>query len=271
MLMSRVSGGLTWLFVVWLACACGRVRAAGDASPDSDSAGGFDGGGDAQDARCSAGMAYIPGGSYVLENKPGGSTNIDPFCMDVNLVTAGRYNGCGTCDPANLGDQCNNGVDTRTDDPANCLEVSQAEFYCETVGKSVPSEEQWEWAARGGPAANLYPWGNQVPTATDDPELLCWEAAREGDVVWPTRPSGTCQVGTFDQAAAHPFRLEDMSGNVWQWTCSAGPTGAERVVRGGGFDNTDPARMTTGFRNDAIPASTRHYALGFRCIQPPLM
>lgn len=46
--------------------------------------------------------------------------------------------------------------------------------------------------------------------------------------------------------------------------------GTDRVVRGGGWDNTLASRMTTGFRNDAIPETTRHEALGFRCIAPPL-
>jgi formylglycine-generating enzyme required for sulfatase activity len=70
--------------------------------------------------------------------------------------------------------------------------------------------------------------------------------------------------------AVPAFLLQDMTGNVWTWTTSEGTTASNRVVRGGGWDNTDPARMSTGFRNDGIPATTRHYALGFRCAQAPL-
>jgi formylglycine-generating enzyme required for sulfatase activity len=61
-----------------------------------------------------------------------------------------------------------------------------------------------------------------------------------------------------------------MTGNVWQWTPSEGSTAANRVVRGGGWDNTMANRMSTGYRNDTIPATTRHQALGFRCAADPL-
>jgi formylglycine-generating enzyme required for sulfatase activity len=155
----------------------------------------------------------------------------------------------------------------RTSDPANCVDVAQALFYCESVDKFLPSEQQWEWAARGGEAANLYAWGEDPPIAGDD--RLCWFSGRD-DQPFPDRPSATCPVGFYDQRDVHPFGLEDMTGNVWTWTTSVGSNADNRVVRGGGWDNTLPDRMTTGFRNTAIPASTRHQALGFRCAQAPL-
>ena len=43
-----------------------------------------------------------------------------------------------------------------------------------------------------------------------------------------------------------------------------------QVVRGGGWDNSDATRMTTTYRNGPIPATTRHYGLGFRCVRPPM-
>jgi formylglycine-generating enzyme required for sulfatase activity len=61
-----------------------------------------------------------------------------------------------------------------------------------------------------------------------------------------------------------------MTGNVWTWTTSEGSAPANRVVRGGGWDNTMANRMRTGFRNDVIPATVRDQHLGFRCAQDPL-
>ncbi len=254
---------------IWLLlplAGCGEVKAGDDAAiADSDAGDSIDAG---QDPECPAGMAFVPGGMFTLTNKPGTAV-IEPFCMDVTHVTAGDYAACATCSPAAATTECNTGIAFRATDPANCVDAAQAEFYCESIGKALPTEEQWEWAARGGPAGNTYAWGNDDPLDTDDPVRLCWEAGRN-DVAFPDRPSGTCPVGSADQSGFHPFELEDMSGNVWTWTTSIGTTSANRVVRGGGWDNTLASRMTTGFRNDAIPATTRHQALGFRCVDDPL-
>jgi formylglycine-generating enzyme required for sulfatase activity len=260
---------MAWLGV--LLGACGSVGSSADATMGADSVGpATDAGADSvpmidadPNPQCPSGMAAIPGGSYEMLNKPG-VNEIEPFCLDVTHVTAGAYAACGSCSPADSTTLCNTGIDFRADDPANCVDAAQAIFYCQSLGRQVPSEEQWEWAARGGAAANVYAWGNEVPTAADSPPRLCWIAGRT-DVPFPDRPSGTCPVGFYDQSARHPFGLEDMSGNVWTWTTSVGTAPDNRVVRGGGWDNTLATRMTTGFRNDAIPAATRHQALGFRC------
>jgi formylglycine-generating enzyme required for sulfatase activity len=266
-------GRLAWLgfFLV----ACGSVGGGTPDGADSPDATGADAradaavGIDADDGlQCPTGMAAVPGGSFEMLNKPG-LNKIEPFCMDVTHVTAGAYAACTSCSPAGTTTQCNTGIPFRSDDPANCVDAAQAAFYCQSLGRSMPSEEQWEWAGRGGPAGNLYAWGNDVPTAADSPPRLCWIAGRS-DVPFPDRPSGTCPVGFFDQSALQPFGLEDISGNVWTWTASEGTTPENRVVRGGGWDNTLADRMTTGFRNDGIPATTRHQALGFRCVAPPL-
>ena len=260
------------LLTVPLAAGCGSVSAGDDDPADARPSGDDDGGGgDETDAAvevlCPEGMAYIPGGTYEMADKPGEVT-IEPFCMDITHVTSSAYSDCGSCSPAFVAEmRCNVDVGNRADDPANCVDVAQAEFYCESVDKFLPSEEQWEWAARGGEAANTWAWGDDPPVEDDD--RLCWFFGRD-DQTFPDRPSTTCPVGFYDQKDVHPFGLEDMTGNVWQWTVSAGSVAANRSVRGGGFDNTQANRMRTGFRNDVIPATTRHEALGFRCAADPL-
>jgi len=219
-------------------------------------------------------MAYVPRGTFEFADVEE-RASVDAFCIDETPVTMAAYNACGTCSPAGTDDAsstalyCNSEYGFRGSDPANCIDALQALYYCESVGKTLPSEAQWEWAARGGEEARPYPWGGAPPTADDDPERLCWIAARDS-ADWPDRPQGTCPVGSFAQAASHPFGLEDMSGNIWHWTTSEGSREGDRVVRGGGWDNTDADRVRTGYRNTGIPEGTRHAALGFRCVAEPL-
>jgi formylglycine-generating enzyme required for sulfatase activity len=257
------------LFALAPAAACGSVSS-GDDPPDARPGGGGEDGGEEADSapevRCSAGMAYVPGGTFEMADQPGEVT-LEPFCMDITHVTAKDYAACVSCTGAGVTEMCNTDVVSRDLDPQNCVDAAQAAFYCESVDKFLPDETRWEWAARGGEAGNVYAWGDDPPGADDD--RLCWHAGRD-DQTYPARPSATCPVGFYDQAETQPFGLEDMTGNVWTWTTSEGTTAANRVVRGGGWDNIDPDRMRTGFRNAGIPATTRHYALGFRCAQAPL-
>ena len=218
---------------------------------------------------CPTGMVFIPAGAFSIG--PGRPAPLPAFCIDVTHVTAGEYAACTTCSPAGTGMFCNGGIAFRATDPANCLSFEEARFYCQSRGKILPSEEQWEWAARGGAMGNLYPWGAAVPTATDSPERLCWIARRDGMTGWPNRPAGTCPAGSYP-AGNSPSGLKDMSGNVWHWTTSTLTSGTTvgQVVRGGGWDNSDATRMTTSYRNGPIPPATRHYGLGFRCVRAPL-
>jgi formylglycine-generating enzyme required for sulfatase activity len=253
-----------------VAAACGSVSEA-DGDPDArvdqdDDAGGGDEEDAAVDPLCAEGMAFVPGGSYEMADLAGEVT-VDPFCLDITHVTSRAYADCVSCSATNMTAECNAGVENRTNDPANCLDLAQAEFYCESVDKFVPTEQQWEWAARGGEAANTWAWGDDPPVEDDD--RLCWWFGRD-DQTFPDRPSGSCPVGFYDQKETHPFGLEDMTGNVWAWTTSVGTNADNRVVRGGGWDNTLPNRMRTGFRNDLIPATVRDQHLGFRCAAEPL-
>ena len=120
--------------------ACGSVSSGGDpadARPNGDD----DGGGDQPDAavevRCAEGMAYIPGGTYEMADLAGEQT-IEPFCMDITHVTSAAYADCVSCSATETTTECNAGVANRTADPANCLDLAQAEFYCESVDKFVP-------------------------------------------------------------------------------------------------------------------------------------
>ncbi len=91
----------------------------------------------------------------------------------------------------------------------------------------MPTEEEWEFAARGGEKATDYSWGNDA-AATQQ----CWNR---------TQKEGTCDVGSFPAGA---FGLFDMNGNVWNWT-SSGHGDLMKVFKGGTWSDSKPVRSAT--------------------------
>jgi formylglycine-generating enzyme required for sulfatase activity len=201
----------------------------------------------------SAKMASIPGGTFIMGE--GGFLSTDPhsvtvaaFSLDVNLVTAGAYAACvqaGKCRAAATQGPCNTGKSGREKHPINCVDWQQATAYCAFAGKRLPTEEEWEYAGRGGAKATTYSWGNEEPK-----DQLCWSRSNE---------KGTCEVGSFPAGA---FGLYDMNGNLWQWTSTS--TGPERVVKGSQFNQTPGQNIRSAKRKLLGPALTND-GYGFRC------
>lgn len=203
---------------------------------------------------CPAGMMRVPEGSYPASvGPPSDTTHVHAFCIDKTEVTTQAYTACvraGTCSANGLrGRACNYGVRGANLHPINCVDWYQAAVYCASLGNRLPTEQEWEFAARGADG-RAYPWGDDEPS-----DQLCWN-----------RNLGTCPVGYYPFGDS-PFGLQDMAGNVSEWTSSwsidhAGKPGDERVYRGGAWVNISAEGLRP---TPSAPPSFRDAYLGFRC------
>ena len=218
---------------------------------------------------CPAGMAYIPAGSFRMGDdsemyaQVPHMVTLSAYCMDLTEVTVSAYRLCTAigCSTPTTGNYYNWGVAARDNHPINGVDWFQSRAYCQWRGGDLPTEAQWEYAARGSDVANhMYPWGNAAPGLQ-----LCWG---------PTSPSGTCPVRTYPSGNS-PFGLFDMAGNVGERTLDffayyertpvtdpTGPTsGSEHVIRGGSWVSP---RVHAAAR-DSLTQLFRDNTIGFRC------
>jgi len=244
-------------------------------------------------------MAEIAGGTFAMgsdaadanENeKPVHMVTVAAFRLDRTEVTVGAYGECvraGRCsepepytaERGNYRVFCNwHHPEDRASHPVNCVDFGQATSFCTWAGKRLPTEEEWEYAARAGAEGRKFPWGNDEPNETrlnacgdECPKNLIAQRFPGGKPMysandgWPE----TAPVGSFP-AGASKHGVLDLAGNVWEWTSSlyatydGSRTEPKRVLRGGSWGGGDAhtERTTNRFRLDP---SSRAQFLGFRC------
>ena len=157
---------------------------------------------------------------------------------------------------------CNAQNPQRGDHPVNCVDRQQALVYCSFVDKRLPTESEWEYAARGTDG-RIYPWGNDPPK--------CDKAVVSGCMRVSPDAAGTRPVGSFPNSAS-PFGALDMAGNVWEWvsddwdpqaTTLRGSSREPGVLRGGSWDFA-PTHLKS-FVRLKFWAANGHVSTGFRC------
>lgn len=211
-------------------------------------------------------MVLVPAGCFMMGNDdyyndeyPLHEQCFDaPFWIDKYEVTQAQFARLG-------GTKANENHFSGDERPIDHIIWFEAHDFCKLRGSRLPTEAEWEYAARG-PDTLIYPWGNT------------WNAS---NLIWDSQ--GTANVGSIPAGVSWVGAL-DMSGNVWEWTSSLhegygypydatdgreADTGSRtdvfRVVRGGAWSGSNtPSRWTTSFRYAANPGFMVT-SFGFRC------
>jgi serine/threonine protein kinase len=226
-------------------------------------------------------MVYVPAGTFTMgsktddsdvwdDEKPEREVYLDAYWIDKYEVSNGQYALCveaGECtaphDSSSYTRSSYYGNDEFDNYPVIYVDWYQASAYCEWAGGRLPTEAEWEKAARG-PDGNKYPWGDESPSCSLANYSRC-----KGD---------TTAVGSYPDGASY-YGAMDMAGNVWEWVNDwwsdrydtsvtrnpQGPeTGEYRILRGGSGYYW---YLRSANRYWGSPGS-RGYDWGFRCAFP---
>jgi formylglycine-generating enzyme required for sulfatase activity len=220
---------------------------------------------------------HIPAGTFTMgcthqdsqcdpdESPPHRVTLSKPFMMAQTETTNEQYGRCvaaGACSPPSPSTDYN--AAAKADHPVVNVMWTDAAKFCGWAGARLPTEAEWEYAARGGRSDRRYPWG--VSISRDNAN---YKETGDGDQ-WP----GTSPVASF---APTGYGLYDMAGNAWEWVADwygeypqsdvlnpSGPSsGPRRVLRGGAWSGV-PRWLRVSYRVRGAPGY-RFGSDGFRC------
>jgi formylglycine-generating enzyme required for sulfatase activity len=216
---------------------------------------------------CTNGMCRVPAGPFQMgcdpaaeaacpaKEMPPHTVNVPEFWIDRDEIRVSDYPAATHCEQG------------APDEPVHCVNWNELKAHCESLGKRLCTEAEWEKAARG-PDGRRYPWGNEIDG--------CTQAVFSGCFC-----EGWCPVGSKSPAGDSPYGVRDLAGNVWEWVAdtyhpsydgapadgSAWEGGASRVVRGGCFVSSAEV-LRVSYRHDVYP-SHDHWDMGGRCCRSP--
>jgi formylglycine-generating enzyme required for sulfatase activity/S1-C subfamily serine protease len=218
----------------------------------------------------------IPAGEFMMGSEYGGaderpvhSVNLNTFQIGRYEITNRQYAQCVRAGACNAPGNSRYASEEYSKLPVTYVSWNDARDFCDWVGGQLPTEAEWEFAARGGLQGKQYPWGDEEPS--------CDRGARNG-ANYAGCDDNTLPVGFF---TPNSYGLYDMAGNVWEWisdwysrdyyatldTSVHNPSGSEigdtRVLRGGSL-NSEPYFLRVSLRYWVDP-NVRHSYIGFRC------
>ncbi|MBL9044749.1 MAG: SUMF1/EgtB/PvdO family nonheme iron enzyme [Myxococcales bacterium] len=256
--------------------------------------------GSCADPGCPLGTVYVGSGSFSrgcgagepdceISAQPLHSVRIDhSLCISATELSVAQYRACGesgAC-PLSTALRCTPDLATWTDRagpfealPMTCLLWSEAAAACRFLGGRLPTEAEWEKAARGLDRRR-YPWGNVQPLGCTAGINYAGGGSCPG-VPWPATTAARQGAQRFSASRAF-----DMAGNVWEWVtdyysatayqeCQSGctdplgpVTGVVRSRRGGSFSSSQFKELTTFWRDFHTPEAARSDNQGARCVFP---
>ena len=220
-------------------------------------------------------MSLVPAGEFTMGSATGDAdelpvhkVSVDAFFMDMHQLSVAQYARFIEATHHDVPPEWSlmNRPQNQNRPVAN-VDWADAAVYCKWAGKRLPTEAEWEKAARGTDS-RTYPWGNQPPTGLH---------ANSGKEVWSSHATLT-SVGMLEEGKS-PYGIYDMAGNVWEWVSDwydqdyyktspsqnpAGPSiGTHKVVRGGSWGSNAHGLRSAERENHLT--SFRGLGTGFRC------
>jgi serine/threonine protein kinase/formylglycine-generating enzyme required for sulfatase activity len=243
---------------------------------------------------CPDDMAFLPAGTF--RRAASGKATVGAYCMERLEVSIAAYDACvtaGACAPSKSAVSVHgfkadetgwrslfcpgNRLAGGSTHPVTCIDTHMAQAYCAWKKRRLPTDVEFEWAARGGSKATSYPWGVRAPDSshacTSLQEARGWSASFGAWEAWSRTPAaakaGSCEVGSHPKGAS-PAGVQDLLGNVWDMVTVNLDGEVGYQTAGGGWNTSKSSYIHAGgFWSNGWSADDLDADTGFRCVGNP--